>query len=225
MTKKITENSEKPSYGKPKKPHKGGYDDRFREIVGTPASESIDEYKARRQNRTASFKQTYVRGGSQPSEFDLKKQNVFLRYLASSGNLSYSLKQVGISRSTFQNTCNQNKEFDALVEEAKQYAADMLEMEARRRAEQGTDKGIWHQGDLVGTEKVYSDSLMKTLLEAHLPEKYRRRSSIDVNQTAVTCTFADMVDYMARRDDGENVSEHYALSNNHRKMYTVSEYE
>ena len=45
-----------------------------------------------------------------------------------------------------------------------------LQMEIHRRAVEGIDKGIYHNGMQIATEKVYSDSLLAKMVDTHLPE-------------------------------------------------------
>lgn len=60
-------------------------------------------------------------------------------------------------------------------------AADRLEQEAIRRAVDGTNKPVFFQGEIVGFEKEYSDTLLVLLLKAHKPDKYRERSDVRIN--------------------------------------------
>lgn len=45
-----------------------------------------------------------------------------------------------------------------------------IHMEMHRRAVEGVEKGVYHQGELVGYEKVYSDSLLAKMADTHNPE-------------------------------------------------------
>lgn len=56
--------------------------------------------------------------------------------------------------------------------------ADRLEQEAIRRAFEGWDRPIYQRGELVGHERVYSDSLMKLMLTAARPEKFRENINV-----------------------------------------------
>ena len=47
-----------------------------------------------------------------------------------------------------------------------------MEQEARRRAVYGVLVPIYWQGDVIGTERRYSDALLMFLLKAERPEKY-----------------------------------------------------
>ena len=52
-------------------------------------------------------------------------------------------------------------------------ACDALEAEARRRAVEGVRKPIYCQGEICGTVREYSDTLLFFLLKGAMPEKYR----------------------------------------------------
>jgi hypothetical protein len=51
--------------------------------------------------------------------------------------------------------------------------ADRLEHEALRRAYEGYDRPVFQRGVQVGVERVYSDVLLKMMLSAMKPDKYR----------------------------------------------------
>ena len=52
---------------------------------------------------------------------------------------------------------------------------DDLELEARRRAVEGTERPVFYQGGEVGYVREYSDTLLIFLLKAHRPNKFRER--------------------------------------------------
>ena len=54
-------------------------------------------------------------------------------------------------------------------------AADALELEARRRAVEGTEKPVFFQGYECGRIREYSDTLLIVLLKANRPGKFRER--------------------------------------------------
>ena len=101
--------------------------------------------------------------------------------LAETGNVAESARIARYDKSTAYDRRHDNPEFAAQWEEAIEVATEKLELEARRRAYEGTSKGVWHNGELVGTEKVYSDTLMIFLLKAHRPEKYRDNFNVSAN--------------------------------------------
>ena len=99
--------------------------------------------------------------------------------LAETGNVTEAARCANYDRVTAYHARNVDPEFAQQWTEAIDVAIEKLELEARRRAYEGTNKGVWHQGELVGTEKVYSDTLMIFLLKAHRPEKYRDNFSVE----------------------------------------------
>lgn len=71
--------------------------------------------------------------------------------------------------------------FAAAWERAKAIGMDALEDEATRRAFEGFDRPIVHQGVITATMREYSDTLAIFLLKGGKPEKYRERIDQNVN--------------------------------------------
>ena len=104
--------------------------------------------------------------------------DLFLRQLKSHGLINTAATTAGVSRRTVDRLRENSAEFDYAVEDALEAAADELELEARRRAVEGVDKGVWYQGENVGTETVYSDALLTTLLKAKRADEFAERKQI-----------------------------------------------
>ena len=108
---------------------------------------------------------------------------------------------VDIERSTAYDLRHSDETFAAEWETALERSGDLLELEARRRAESGVRRLKFHNGALIkvqaespdgmpltnedGTpfmvpyvEHEYSDTLMIFLLKGIKPEKYRERSDV-----------------------------------------------
>lgn len=89
------------------------------------------------------------------------------------GNVSDACEAAKLGRQTAyewrQDSESFRAEWDAVVDKH----MDALENEIYRRAFEGVDKGVYYQGELVQTEKVYSDTLAMFILKGHRPEKYR----------------------------------------------------
>jgi hypothetical protein len=89
------------------------------------------------------------------------------------GNVSDACEAASLGRQTVyewrQVDESFRSEWDAVVDKH----MDALENEIYRRAYEGVDKGVYYQGELVQTEKVYSDTLAMFILKGHRPEKYR----------------------------------------------------
>jgi hypothetical protein len=127
----------------------------------------------------------------------------FLRKLAETANVRASCAAAGVARSTAYERRDADESFAALMADALDDAVDELELEGRRRAKDGVEKPVVYKGELAGvwvdaagklvergtagatliplTIREYSDTLLIFLLKAHRPEKYRERSSMDVN--------------------------------------------
>ena len=75
-------------------------------------------------------------------------------------------------------TRNRSKAFRRSWDEALEQAVDLLEGEARRRAT-GIKRDVWYGGAVVGTESVYSDTLLIFLLKAHRPHKFRDNVKVE----------------------------------------------
>lgn len=101
-----------------------------------------------------------------------KRYDVICQTFAAGGSIRMACEAAGISRQTITNWRKADPEFDQRCKDAIEDGIDLLEDEAKRRAVDGVDKGIYFQGDRIATEKVYSDSLLTTMLRAHRA-KYR----------------------------------------------------
>ena len=72
-------------------------------------------------------------------------------------------------------------------DDAEIVAADMLELEARRRAVEGTERYVLSHGEVVIYEgkplkiKEYSDTLLLYLLKAHKPGLFCDRSKVELS--------------------------------------------
>ncbi len=97
----------------------------------------------------------------------------FLETLARTGNIFHSAKKARIARSAPYLRKNSDPLFAQLWDEALAISVEMLELEARRRAEKGTRKPMLYKGRVVKYVMEYSDTLMIFLLKAHAPGKYR----------------------------------------------------
>ena len=60
--------------------------------------------------------------------------------------------------------------FKQEIDDAEDEYQAVLHMEMHRRAVEGTDKGIYYNGDKIATEKVYSDSLLVKMVDTYNPE-------------------------------------------------------
>jgi len=101
----------------------------------------------------------------------------FLGHLADTGNVSAACRLARLDRRTAYQWRSADAAFHRHWQEALDAAVDALEAEARRRAVEGVEHPHFHQGQVAGTVKRYSDALLMFLLRAHRPERFRERNN------------------------------------------------
>ncbi len=84
----------------------------------------------------------------------------------------------GVDRTWVWKLREADPEFAKAYDEAMEAGIDRAEQEAFRRAVEGTKKGIWHQGVLVGSETVYSDAMLALLLKGRRKKVYADRTEL-----------------------------------------------
>ena len=99
-------------------------------------------------------------------------RRAFIERLKATGNITLAATGAGVARQHAYQTRNRSKAFRRLWDEALEQAVDLLEGEARRRAT-GVKRDVWYAGEKVGSESVYSDTLLIFLLKAHRSAKFR----------------------------------------------------
>lgn len=128
---------------------------------------------------------------------------------ASGGNVSRACEAVDITRMTAYGWRRDDEDFAKAWDQAKEIGMDALEDEATRRAYEGIDKPIVHQGVVTDTVKDYSDTLMIFLLKGGKPAKYRERQEISgpgggpivVDETVRTARIAALLAKAKERSD------------------------
>lgn len=101
-----------------------------------------------------------------------KGRGLFLKTLASTGNVGLSVQAAGVGRSSVYQWKKKDDEFAQEWSEALAEASDVLEAEARRRAVEGTEEPVFYQGERIGTVRRYSDTLLIWLMKACDRRKY-----------------------------------------------------
>jgi hypothetical protein len=98
---------------------------------------------------------------------------VFLKTMGQCANVTLSCRAAGISRKTAYQHRERDERFAEQWADAFDDAVDRLELEARRRAVDGTERPVFYKGVKVGSYREYSDNLLMFLLRAYRPEKFR----------------------------------------------------
>ena len=104
--------------------------------------------------------------------------DAYLAALAEHGLVGRAAKDAGVDRSQVWRRRQDDPEFDAAVKDAIEHAADKLETEARRRAIDGTEEPVYQGGVLVGTKRVFSDSLLALLLKGRRKGVFAERTEL-----------------------------------------------
>jgi len=141
--------------------------------------------------------------------FDWKP--AFLAALREVPVVSRACAAVGIERSTAYRAADNDESFRAAWDDAMEEGVDRAEQEAFRRAVEGTDKGVWHQGTLVGSERVYSDALLSLFLKGRRKKVYADRTELTgadggpvqqiVDETAKAARVAQLLAMAQQRKD------------------------
>ena len=102
-------------------------------------------------------------------------QAVFLSELRRTGNVSAAARRAKRARGGFYRDRDRDPAFAADWADALEEATDWLELEAVRRAVEGTEEDRFYQGTAVGTVTRYSDGLLMFLLKARRPSSFDPR--------------------------------------------------
>jgi hypothetical protein len=102
------------------------------------------------------------------------KRRRFMETLALTGCVRDAARVAGISSNSAYRRRGRDARFRAEWNEALGRAATSLEATAYKRAVEGVEEPILHGGEIVGTKRRYSDSLLRLLLQASNPDKFGR---------------------------------------------------
>ena len=94
-----------------------------------------------------------------------EKKTKFLAAYAECGTIPHAALAAGVDRGTAVRWRKSDPRFAARFETAEEQATDGLEAEARRRAFEGVEEPVFHQGVRIATVRKYSDTLLIVLLK------------------------------------------------------------
>ena len=106
------------------------------------------------------------------------KKRAFLAAYAELGNITAAAAAADVSRSMHYTWLERDRRYAAAFAQAHEMVGDHLEAEARRRAVEGWDEPVYYQGQVVGSIRRYSDTLLIFLLKGARPEKFRDNATI-----------------------------------------------
>jgi len=113
------------------------------------------------------------------------RQDAFLAEYKLCATITHAAEIALIARQRHYKWLDNDPAYAKRFEEAKTAATDSLVAEARRRATQGVEESVYYQGEVVGTIRKYSDTLLIFLLKGALPEVYRERYEISGGDKAI----------------------------------------
>ena len=123
------------------------------------------------------------------------QQDLFLQAYRTHGLFTKAAQAAGVTKGSIEKYCQAKtadaEQFQLNVEQAASQWADTIEAEIIRRAITGVTKGIYHKGEWVADETVYSDTLLLRLAEVRNPDFAKSK---DVQAPAITIsinTFAE----------------------------------
>jgi hypothetical protein len=131
-----------------------------------------------------------------PAQRTAGKQDAFLEAYARLGNIAGAARAAGIERVDHYRWLEKDAAYTERFTQAEDEAADMLEQEARRRAMLGSQRPVFHKGEIVGHLTEYSDTLLIFLMKGARPQKYRER--VDVESKVEITAAKDLVERLAR---------------------------
>ena len=105
-------------------------------------------------------------------------KKIFLARLEETACIALAAQAAGISRRHVYRTRELDPKFAERWQEALDTSVDMLEAKAHEVGFVGVLEPVFHQGKTVGHIRKYSVDMMKFLLSAHRPEKFRQNHSV-----------------------------------------------
>lgn len=109
-----------------------------------------------------------------------RQLDIFFETLAATDHMQKAVAASGLAERSVYYWREHDPEFAQRWTNAREAYVDKIEAEAYRRAVEGTDKGVYHQGALVATEKQYSDSLLALMLKAKRKREYGDASKVEL---------------------------------------------
>jgi len=108
---------------------------------------------------------------------------LYLGYLEVSGRKRYSAIMAGVEPGRMVYYMTKEKDLKALEMLAMQGYCELIDAAVHDRAINGVTRNVYFKGNVCGTERHYSDSLLLALAKAN-SAKYREHLSVDANVTA-----------------------------------------
>lgn len=103
----------------------------------------------------------------------------FLKAFAETGLVIEAAKKAKVSRSNVYDERQRNETFALAWAEIEEWTTEEMEQEAQRRAVRGVEEPIFYKGEIQGSVRKFSDTLLIFLLKARKPEVYRENVKVE----------------------------------------------
>lgn len=110
------------------------------------------------------------------------------------GDLYAACREIKVSPAFVKRWQADDPKIDAAIREAAAVGAMLIESELIRRGVHGVDESVWFQGEEVGKQKKYSDSLLTLLAKKRLKETY----GDDAHGASISINLSNAINIMPR---------------------------
>lgn len=131
------------------------------------------------------------------------KQRAFVAAFATCGGIRQASKISNVSYVQHYEWLAYDADYVEAFREAEMMAGDYLEEAAYRRAADGVERAVYYQGQIVGYETEYSDSLLKFLLRGAKPWRYHERVDVTSQGRSLNIIIDRIPEQLATPIDGE----------------------
>jgi hypothetical protein len=115
--------------------------------------------------------------------------------------VSAACKAAKVGRTTAYDARQTDAAFAQAWDDLEAQTTDTMEREGYRRGVEGVDRDVYHQGEVVGKERQFSDTLLIFMLKARKPEVYRDNARIEHTGAAGGPIQVEGVDLTQLTDD------------------------
>lgn len=115
------------------------------------------------------------------SKFTPKKRKEFLEILRQTGNFKFASASIGLDPSSVYRHIHKDDAFREEYKLIRDETIAQLEDEVYRRAYFGTEKPVFHKGEVVGSITEYSNDLAMFILKAARPDVYGNKTQMEVS--------------------------------------------
>lgn len=142
-----------------------------------------------------------------------KKKEIFLEALAECGCVSHAANEAKFSRVRFYQERLIDTEFAERWDDALNIGNGAVDDEIYRRAVEGWDEPVFYKGDVCGTVRKYSDTLLIFLAKARRPNTYR--DNIKIEHSGGLSMSSEACEDKARKAAQERLKELQAQNDTH----------